>query len=49
MYIAIRSATRSSYAQAGYGGAGAAVHPGTPPGDTIPVTIDPFKVEDGVP
>ena len=26
-----------------------AVQPGTPPGNTIPVTIDPFKVEDGVP
>ena len=38
-----------SYAQAGNGGAGQTVQPGTPPGDTIPVTIEPFVVEDGVP
>ena len=28
---------------------GKAVQPGTSPGDTIPVTIEPFEVEDGVP
>ena len=46
-----RPATCSSYAQAGHGGAGQTVQPGTPPppGDTIPVTIEPFVVEDGVP
>ena len=42
-------ATCSSYAQAGHGGAGHTLQPGTPPGDTIPVTIEPFVVEDGVP
>ena len=25
------------------------LQPGTPPGNTIPVTIEPFVVEDGVP
>ena len=38
-----------SYAQAGHGRAGPAIHPDTPPGDNIPVTIQTFAVEDGVP
>ena len=33
----------------GHGRAGRAIHPGTPPGDNIPVAIEPFAVEDGVP
>ena len=45
-----RPTTRLSYAQVGNGGAGQTVQPGTPPpGDTIPATIEPFVVEDGVP
>ena len=44
-----RPTTGSIYSQAGNGGAGNTVQPGTPPGDTIPVTIYPFVVEDGIP
>ena len=38
-----------SYAQVGHGIAGHDIQPGTPPGDSIPVRIEPFAVEDGVP
>ena len=38
------------YAQAGHGRAGRTIQLGDPPpGDNIPVTIEPFEVEDGVP
>ena len=45
----MRSAARSSYAQADNGGKGRAVQPGPTPGDNIPVKIEPFEVEDKVP